>query len=296
MPTPTGSDRSNGAGIGSTLRRARADRGLSLADLQARTKIRAKYLAALEDERFRDLPPYPFARGFLYAVAKELRIDPEPLVRRLEPEMASMTEPGAARWQRLDGAIKPAVPASPLRRLAIIAAATLAVAGVALVLFFAQQLRELSEPAPPTASPAAPSAEQAQGAVAPSPQAPSSQETPTEAAQPEAAAPAAPDASGAATPPQTNVETPVAPAPPGGVTVDVQATGRSWLRVLADGRPAFEGFVSHGDARRWQATRTISLRVGNAGAVALTVNGKAMGSPGRIGEVIDRTFSTDDAR
>jgi len=75
--------------------------------------------------------------------------------------------------------------------------------------------------------------------------------------------------------------------------VEVRATGRSWLLVVADQRPVFEGFVHAGDARRWDARAAIRIRVGNAGAVTLAVDGRDLGRLGRPGEVVDRTYPQD---
>jgi hypothetical protein len=51
--------------IGSTLREARERRGVALAEAEEVTRIRARYLAALEDERFAELPGQAYARSFL---------------------------------------------------------------------------------------------------------------------------------------------------------------------------------------------------------------------------------------
>ena len=48
--------------IGSSLRQARQHRGLELADAERDTRIRAKYLGALEEERFDVLPDFAAER------------------------------------------------------------------------------------------------------------------------------------------------------------------------------------------------------------------------------------------
>ncbi len=59
------------------LRRAREARALSLEALSHRTRIRRHLLEALEAERFSELPQRVFVRGFVFAVARELGLDPE---------------------------------------------------------------------------------------------------------------------------------------------------------------------------------------------------------------------------
>ncbi len=61
--------------IGSSLREARERRGLTLADAEAETKIRSRYLGALENERFDVLPGDAYARGFLRTYAEFLGLD-----------------------------------------------------------------------------------------------------------------------------------------------------------------------------------------------------------------------------
>lgn len=61
--------------IGSTLREARLRKGLDLLQVERATKIRAKYLRALEDERFDILPSQTYVRGFLRSYADFLGLD-----------------------------------------------------------------------------------------------------------------------------------------------------------------------------------------------------------------------------
>jgi hypothetical protein len=54
--------------------------GLDIADVEARTKIRAKYLRALENEEFGMLPGSTFVKTFLRTYAELLGLDPQRLV------------------------------------------------------------------------------------------------------------------------------------------------------------------------------------------------------------------------
>src|SRR5919109_638368 len=66
--------------IGETLREARMRQRLDIADVEERTKIRAKYLRALENEEFGLLPGSTFAKTFLRTYAEVLGLDPHVLV------------------------------------------------------------------------------------------------------------------------------------------------------------------------------------------------------------------------
>lgn len=61
--------------IGASLREARLRQQLDLRDAEVGTKIRTKYLKALEDEQFDLLPAETYVRGFLRAYAEYLGLD-----------------------------------------------------------------------------------------------------------------------------------------------------------------------------------------------------------------------------
>jgi hypothetical protein len=68
-----------GIPIGETLRAARKRAGLDIATMEERTHIRTRYLRALEDEAWHDLPSETYARAFLRTYAEELGLDAEAL-------------------------------------------------------------------------------------------------------------------------------------------------------------------------------------------------------------------------
>jgi len=61
--------------IGNSLREARDRQGLEYPQIELATKIRAKYLRALEDDQFGILPAHPYVKGFLRTYAEFLGLD-----------------------------------------------------------------------------------------------------------------------------------------------------------------------------------------------------------------------------
>jgi cytoskeletal protein RodZ len=78
--------------IGETLREARMRQQLDIADVEARTKIRAKYLRALENEDFGVLPGGTFVKTFLRTYAEVLGLDPHVLVEEYRANFESPDE------------------------------------------------------------------------------------------------------------------------------------------------------------------------------------------------------------
>jgi hypothetical protein len=81
--------------IGSSLRDARLRQGLDFPELEERTKIRPKYLRALEDERFDILPSPTYVRGFLRSYADALGLDGQPFVDEYNSRFAVGEEDAA---------------------------------------------------------------------------------------------------------------------------------------------------------------------------------------------------------
>jgi hypothetical protein len=75
--------------IGGSLREARERQGLELTEAEAATKIRAKYLRALEEERFDLLPAQTYVKGFLRSYADSLGLDGQLYVDEFNSRFAS---------------------------------------------------------------------------------------------------------------------------------------------------------------------------------------------------------------
>jgi transcriptional regulator with XRE-family HTH domain len=91
--------------IGETLREARMRRRIDMAEVETATKIRAKYLRALENEEWNLLPGPTYVKSFLRTYAEALGLDAKLLVeeyklrheRPSEQELRPIGPPGAAR-------------------------------------------------------------------------------------------------------------------------------------------------------------------------------------------------------
>jgi Helix-turn-helix domain len=79
--------------IGATLREARMRERIDVSEIEAQTKIRAKYLRALENEEWSLLPGPTFVKSFLRTYAQALGLDGKALVEeyRLHHERGNET-------------------------------------------------------------------------------------------------------------------------------------------------------------------------------------------------------------
>jgi cytoskeleton protein RodZ len=111
--------------IGSSLREARLRQELDFPELEERTKIRPKYLRALEDERFDILPAPTYVKGFLRSYAEALGLDGQPFVDEYNSRFAVGDEEVLVHVPRR---VQPRRPSRPARESRIAVAALLAIA------------------------------------------------------------------------------------------------------------------------------------------------------------------------
>lgn len=240
--------------LGGLLRGRREERGLTIEQAEEATRIRRRYLQALEDESFADLPGEVYVRGFLRLYAEYLGLDPAEvlsLYRPLRrPTPADLVRPpGLERTRESIGG----------RLLAI---ALVAVVAVAALYVYQQQSGQ------PPASPAG----------APPPQATSIPASPTsEAAVSEAPSTSTPTPIPTATP--TVTSTPL----PRQVMVRVDTLGPVGIDAWVDGQLVHSATLQTGNTIRWQG-ETVRILAADAGNVVLTVDGKHVGIFGPKGQ------------
>ncbi len=241
--------------LGEILREGRYRRDLSLEQVEADTKVRKKYLLALEEEDYSSLPAPVYARGYVRTYAEYLGIDPHFADKLFQPPERSVQTP----------AIRPAAPGiSEIRHVSmgsVVAFVAGLIAIAAVVFLYAQYLSYV---------------ESSNLAMEPVPRA-------TTVASPSPVAIVV-------VPTVTPTPIPPSPTPIRGVEVVVNVLERCWLRVAVDGRQAFEGELQAGQTRTWNAKDRLDMRVGNAGGVEVTVNGMRQGKLGASGEVKDVTW------
>ncbi len=235
-----------GEDLGAALRKARRRRKISLAQASRDTRIGLRYLTALErGAPLEEFPAPMYAKAFLREYAWYLRLEAEPLLQLLAPYEPPPVAPSLAVLARV----------APRRqgRGRLVALAVAAAVSVLLVLGADDPLR-------PPGTPAA----HLDGTI------------------PEAA-PATKDAGENAA---TATEDDARGLPgAGAITADLRASGRSWLRVVADGEVVYEGMAAQGWSRSFSGADRIEILIGNASAVDLLVNGRSMGPLGVAGEV-----------
>jgi cytoskeletal protein RodZ len=221
--------------VGGDLRRARAARGLSLADIAQRTKINHVLLRAIEENRFDRVPGGLFTRSYLRAYAREVQLDPESIVAQYRSEFETpevQTEPSAED--------SPSV--AEIGSIAIDDGGGRSRAGLVVVLLigfayfaFARSIN-------------------------------------TESASPEPRATDTIEASGRQPAPTSTAGTRDTPriAP---LKLIIQTNGNCWVDARIDGEPVFAHLMTAGGRLEYDVREDVTIRVGDPAAFTFTLDG-----------------------
>jgi cytoskeletal protein RodZ len=237
--------------LGETLRQARLDKGVSLADAARDTRIRRAYLEALESEDPASLPAAVYTRGFLRSYAEYLGLSPQAMVDLYQPPARRGASP----------TLRPAVPRVAIPRQIPLRQALYGIGGVAflVLLVFAwnwyqdvqHSLREgdstLRTVRAGTATPA--------GARVPTPF---------------PIAIASPSPTMTPTPESTPSPTPVVD----GILLEFRTNARVYVEVAVDGKQVLAETLPAGTQRQLPlAKESVLMRASNGSAVDVTING-----------------------
>lgn len=256
--------------IGKTLEQARKARGLSIKEVEQATKIRARYLEALEREDFGVLPDAVYVRGFLKTYAGYLGLDGEALSQELKSRRAprrERQEPAYTPPVKInETAPRPSIPSTAAlsgagsrrtwsKNLYPIALALVILVSIVGAFYYVGRGTQLG------GGPGAPQ--------------PAPQENPS-------------GSSNAVPPANSTTESGAQKGIQ--VAVDVKDSP-SWIKIQVDGELALEQTVQPGFSRAFKAQREVDIATGNAGAVFVKVNGQDMGPMGSSGEVLSRRYT-----
>ena len=244
--------------LGSMITKARKDAGLSIDDLSAATNIRGTLLREMESNNFSQCGGETYARGHLRNIAIKLNVEPQIFLTAFEDEQMHIDR------TMQDLLVENSVMREPKEArkvswkvLVTISIASLFVAGLAQIIVSNDSAPDIpvavEESATPTASPEATTATEV---------------VPTE---------------------EPTVSTGQ------GVEVIINAVrAKSWLFVSdSSGRVLFSGQIPQGVTKTFSSDAQLNLKIGNAGGVDVSVNGKKIDSLGADGQVVSVSYGVD---
>lgn len=263
-------------GAGAEWKARREERGLTLEQAAAELRISQRFLRGIEEGNFEGWPARVFSSGYIRAYAKLLGMDPEPVLSEYYGAIGSVGAPEHLQ------PVRPAWIERERRRGSRRVSYTIAAAVVLCIGIILAYLSIRTAPKPPSAP-----------AVKPPAAAPVVPAGPADNAAP---------AAGMGTTPGDNAATAPAPVseqnagmPPGAagpvkapLQLFIEASEMTWMMYGRDDAEPVDVMLYPGDRLNIQAQRKISLKLGNAGGVVGTLNGKPLppfGSRGQVKEI-----------
>ncbi len=271
---------------GEYLKREREHRGIKLSEVFNATRVPMKYLIALEADDYDSMPHPTFIKGYIKAYCKVLGVDETDAVLRFEVfQREKALKAGAGKKPEPRAPMPKRIEQPPLlgefwsnrRNVAMVAGGAIGVIIIIIIAVFL--IRGRGAPSAPVESVAHEEPAQAP----PVNQAPPAPEKPAEKPAPKAAAPAkkAPAKPAAV----VKKEQPQAPVELRHSLV-VKANEVVWIQVSIDGKEPFDVTLKDGETVVWKAEKGLELKIGNAGGVDLTFDGKHLAPPGQPGYVV----------
>lgn len=248
--------------LGLTIKETRKRVGMSIDKLADRTSIRATLLRDFEVDDFSKCGGDTYARGHVRNIANALGVEPSLFLDLYVAEQAKAERPMYDLL--LENKVTPA--ANQRSRVSLKMLSTISASAVVLVVGGQIAYTNL---------------------------------LPAKGSSTKSLILATSPASTASPTPSTSPSTPVAPVSStpvaGSVNVAVTASrGDSWLSVSNSlGVSLFSGRLTRGQSQTFSDSSSLNIRYGNAGAVAVVVNGTPFPTPGALGEVVDRTYGSN---
>ena len=258
--------------IGDLLRRERERQNLSIKDIEKATSIRALYIDAIEKGEYKTLPGEVYAKGFVRNYANYLELNANEIVNAFNEEMhpqeelqesagsssveeARQEQSAERNREEYRGPKITSLESYPMEKKSHGVRNALMVAAAVFVVAFAALIAFGGDEEP----------------SAPAPRA----KTQTQ---------------------QGQKQTEAAPKPAvDGVEVKLSFTDRCWTEVVVDGKTEFEGTAEKGKVLTLKGKDKVRITAGNAGALHYSLNGKDMGAIGQKGEVVEKTFTKENA-
>jgi len=260
--------------LGKYLKNQRESRRISLREVAKNTRVREHILKAIEEDQYHLLPPITYVKGFLFAYAKYLRLDPNEVLLRYERVLKGESVTPPPIEPRKPKEKIPFTPSpKPKQKILWNTKQTWVVGGVIMAslivfyFFFPYSSKPPVEPVPEK-----PIIEE-KHPIAPSPPVPVTTPVP-----------------------------PLTPSPPVTATTSVpekkpfslqlKAVEETWVSLQVDDQPEKEMTFKPGEGISVQASNRIRVILGNAGGLDLVFNGKPLEKFGKAGEVLTLIFTS----
>jgi cytoskeleton protein RodZ len=250
--------------FGEHLKREREMRGVSLEEISAATRISTRFLEAMENDRWDQLPGGVFNRGFIRSIARYLGLDEDSLVAEYSLGTVATDAARAAAQRTAD------IPRNWRGAVGTVLIAILVIVGGGFAGYhyrgwIANRLhRHGSGVSTGTSGPVS---------------------TPTSADGSSSGASGAPASGDQSTIPVSEV-----------LALKIQVAKSASVKVVADGNILFDGPLQANDVKQFEAHDTFDITASDSSAVTLELNGQSVSLNGAPGQPGNATLTRNDLK
>ncbi len=264
---------------GKSWKEEREARGMTLDEAASATRVSRKFLQDIEEGEFAGWPARVFSSGFIRAYANLLSMDPEPVLTEYYNQQEKVTADKPRTGYSLPSWAEKERERGSRKANYAIAAAVVLIVGLTLAWFNARMSSRRVPVSPP---------------VAVAPPAPAQQENAVSVAGTDVADNAVQAAqAGGAAPPEASPSVEQGKVSTAGIAgpvrspyqLFIEASEMTWIMYSVDDGEPVDVMLYPRDRVSIQARKKIFLKLGNAGGVVGTLNGKLLPPFGARGQV-----------
>jgi cytoskeleton protein RodZ len=250
---------------GELLKEKREALGVDIREVSTILKISSKYLSAIENDNFDNLPVAVYTIGYIRCYAKYLGVEAGPVIANFTSHLSS-PKPST---------IIP-ISSSTQKVSRYFYALLVVLAGLSVFAVYTYTVKNRTSAI--TAEKVIPSVKQ-NPAIPPAPVAIDN-------------TPVSPVSKAADSVPNENkINEPVpAVADKNGHSLEIKSLDTVWMRISFENGKSEEVTLRAGASHKWEFGDTATLKVGNAGGIVMNFDGKDLGPLGKTGEVLTMTF------
>jgi cytoskeleton protein RodZ len=265
--------------VGETLKQRRLERNLSLDEVAEVTKIGVFFLQALESNEFKKLPRGAFPKMFVRSYARYLGLDDDKVVQMFYEQLAA-AEAVPESFAAVSAPTSRSMRKSRRTVQGIAAIAILLALSVSAYLVYQAQESGVAE-----------GNSSGQASPKPPPRWTPPEPKPSPPTAPGAGAPAAETAAGQSLPADGAAAAPLGPA---GFGLRLHAHDYCWVRITRGEAEQYDFILKPGDSFARDFDGAITLKLGNAGGVDLSLNNQPTAPLGLRGEVVTVTLAREN--
>ncbi|ACL69638.1 helix-turn-helix domain-containing protein [Halothermothrix orenii] len=250
--------------IGSKLKEARNKSGLSLEEISKKTKIRVRYLKALENDNYDIIPGEVYVKAFLKGYSNQVGLNGDAIVKEylnmLEEQARKEREEALKEQEKNSSSFNLNID-KKVRNIIIVSLVGLLLIFVIIFNVFSNNSNHLPDTEAEQTMTQSADIDELEGIDNKPDINKNNEDTKQSSVEKQ----------------EKDVRL---------KEIELIARDRSWINIKIDGRSVYQGFIEKGETMKFSGEEEVELKIGNAAGITMKKDGVLLGPWGGKGEVI----------